>query len=314
MIEVIGKNRIKARLIKDSKSLTGKRMSTFEFDMPRIILAEANTHRATSKNASSSRAIPLKTAIQNIIDNPFYPVYWGKNQPGMQAKEELQGEDLDRAKMLWGKAIRQNLDVVREFEKLGVHKQISARWLETPQIIKCVTSGTDWDNLLWLRNDEEAQPEYEELAKCIQECFRQSDPELLLVGEWHLPYVETKRVGSVLHYIDSNGEELTLEEAKMISASCCAQVSYRKLNDTKEKAIEIYNKLFSGRKPHMSPTEHQATPISFANSMNLPRDVGSWENGVTHMTRDGDLCSGNLNGWIQLRQTLPNNVYKMEYN
>lgn len=310
MIEIIGKNGIKAKLIKDSKSMSGKRMSTFELDMPRIILAESNTHRATSKNASSSRAIPLKTAIQNIIDNPFYPVYWGKNQPGMQAKEELHGEDLDRAKMLWCKAIRQNLDVVREFEKLGVHKQISARWLETSQIIKCVTSGTDWDNLLWLRNDEEAQPEYEELAKCIQECFRQSEPELLLVGEWHLPYIETKRVGSVLQYLDSNGDELTLEEAKMISASCCAQVSYRKLNDTKEKAIEIYNKLFSGRKPHMSPTEHAGTPIHSTTSKNVPFDFSTWENGVTHVDRTGGLHSGNLTGWIQLRQTLPNNVYK----
>ncbi len=29
---------------------------------------------------------------------------------------------------------------------------------------------------------------------------------------------------------------LTVEEAKAISASCCAQVSYRVLNNTKEKA------------------------------------------------------------------------------
>ena len=98
-----------------------------------------------------------------------------------------------------------------------------------------------------------------------------------------------------------------LEEALKISASCCAQVSYRKLDDSYEKAMDIYNRLMSGAKVHASPFENQATPIpELRGSMvNLP---DYWPEGVTHMDKDYNLWSGNLKGWIQHRQLIPNNV------
>ncbi|MNQ94367.1 hypothetical protein D3C85_1098830 [compost metagenome] len=50
-----------------------------------------------------------------------------------------------------------------------------------------------------------------------------------------------------------------------VSASCCGQVSYRKLNDSLEKALEIYDMLnlpiygtYTNDPPHFSPTEHVA--------------------------------------------------------
>lgn len=57
---------------------------TMELRYPRFIHAEFMTHRVFSRNASSSRAVPVKKMIQDVIDDPAMPVRWGANQPGMQ--------------------------------------------------------------------------------------------------------------------------------------------------------------------------------------------------------------------------------------
>jgi hypothetical protein len=312
MIEVKGKCGISVKVIADSIAVNGKRMTTFELEYPRLFHSEFMTHRVLSKNASSSRAVPLKKAIEQVADNPAFPVHWGKNQPGMMAREELSGIELSVAKELWQEGIDFVVDLVGRFDEIGAHKQFAARPLEPFQMIKVVVSGTDWDNMLWLRDDEEAQPEFGELAAILQMSFNQSIPVELKLGEWHLPYIDSYRdsISDILHYADAGGLPLTPEDAKKISASCCAQISYRRLNDSKEKALEIYGKLFSGRKPHLSPTEHQATPIDYnMYDKNVPFNPNTWEDGITHVTIKGDLHSGNLNGWIQYRQTLPNNVF-----
>lgn len=313
MSSVIGKNGIKVNVIADSIAVNGKRMTTFELVYHRYIHSEFMTHRDLSKNASSSRAVPLKTAAQHVADNPAIPVHWGKNQPGMQSKEQLSGIELSAAQEIWQKGIENAIDMVGQLQEIESHKQWAARPLEPFQMIKTVVSGTNWDNIQWLRDDEEAQPEFEELARCIQIAFDTNIPVKLYHGEWHLPYVDTYRdhmMDDTLHYLDASGMPLSLEDAKKISASCCAQVSYRRLNDSKEKALEIYDKLFSGRKPHLSPTEHISTPIDLSMyDVNIPFNPKTWESGITHVRKDGTLCSGNLAGWIQYRQTLPNNVF-----
>lgn len=305
-MQLIGKNGIKATIIADS-IFNGKRMTTFELEFFRFILPELNTHRAISKNLQSSRAVPLKSSIQMVKDNPAIPVHFGKNQPGMMSREEFEEPELEAMNQLWNVALTQATSIATVMEYHKPHKQWAARILEPFMITKAVLSGTDWDNLLWLRDDEEAQPEFQEAASLINQLLASNQPVTLPVGAWHLPFIKMIFVGNdKVEYIDSNGEVLTLEEAKKISASCCAQVSYRRLNDSKEKALEIYGKLFSGRKPHMSPTEHQATPIPLNVS---PFNPLSWPEGVTHVDRMGGLHSGNLSGWVQHRQTLPNNVF-----
>lgn len=309
MVKVEGKNGISCMVLKDSIGKYGKRMTTFEMEFPRIILAENNTHKMIAKNLQSTRALPISKLVELVKQKPYYPVHWGAKQSGMVASTELSPEKIEIAKSLWNKFIQQVIENANALDELGAHKQWASRILEPYSMTKAVQSGTNWDNLLWLRNDDDAQPEFHELAKCIQECFNISVPELLNAGEWHLPYVATKRLSNYeLIYLDSNGEQLTLEEAKQISASCCAQASYRKLDESKIKAIEIYHKLFSGKKPHMSPTEHQGTPIDFDSVESFNPDT--WGVGITHVKRNGMLCSGNLDGWIQYRQTLPNNVYE----
>lgn len=66
-----------ARVIADSLSPDGVRITTVEATMPRIVLAEANTHRDRERNSASSRAIPIEKMIQRVVSDPFVPEDWG---------------------------------------------------------------------------------------------------------------------------------------------------------------------------------------------------------------------------------------------
>ena len=56
---------------------------------PRFIHSEFMTHRVLSRNASSSRAIPVNRMLKYVWNDPAIPIYWGSNKPGMQAGTEL---------------------------------------------------------------------------------------------------------------------------------------------------------------------------------------------------------------------------------
>lgn len=301
------KDKITAKIIADSYSPDGTRMTTMEIEYPRFILAELNTHRMLSKNSASSRAIPVKTMHEHINTSPAEPVFWGKNQAGMQAKEELTGTNLTDAKFIWKRA---RLDALHWAwalaDRVGLHKQVANRITEPWMTMKTVISGTEWKNFFWLRAHPDAQPEIHELALKMYDAYNASEPKWLRPGEWHVPYVTTQRshIDSTLYYLDSNDKYITAEQAKIISASCCAQVSYRKNDDTLEKAEKIFNQLIYSEPAHASPVEHQATPMDL--STYAYYEPETWEPGVTHVSANGDLWSGNLRGWIQHRKLIAN--------
>lgn len=307
MVKVSGKNGITVTVIADSVNILGNRMTTLELEYPRFIHSEVMTHRMLSKNAASSRAIPIKTTIEHVKKFPATPVHWGKNQAGMQAKEELDAPSIARVEHLWHSAKESAIHYLEELQSAGLHKQIASRIIEPWFMMKTVISGTEWNNLIWLRDHEDAQPEFAELAKCIVEAVNKSTPVVLRSGEWHLPYVMTafkiseNPDNDEIVYLDTNGNQIDLDTARKVSASCCAQVSYRKLDDSVEKAVDIFNKLFSGSRVHASPVEHQATPM-----IEEQGDTMDWEDGVTHVDRTGAFWSGNLCGWIQYRKLIPN--------
>ena len=326
MIKVNGKGSISATVIADSISESGKRITTFELEYPRWIHAECKTHRIISeedetviilqnnvalmddpnlsRNAASSRAIPIQKVIEQVTDNPATPIHWGKNQPGMQANGELSSIT---GNYLWRKARDSAVAIVKTFSEAGYHKQVVNRLLEPFQFIKVVCTATEFDNFFYLRDHPEAQPEIAELARCMKKAQAQSKPNTLYVGEWHLPYIKLYQTYHhvAYHLYDEPHTKLSLEDAIKVSTSMCAQVSYRKSDNSIDKALRIYDQLVTKKPVHASPTEHLATPIPIRTRSN----VAPWPDGVTHIDRNNNLWSGNFNGWIQARQLIPGHVY-----
>lgn len=299
------KDKITAKIIADSVSPNGDRMTTMEIEYPRFILAELNTHRMLSKNSASSRAIPVKAMHEQINQSPAEPVFWGKNQAGMQAKEELSGTNYTDAKFIWTRARQDALHWAWALaDRVGLHKQVANRITEPWMTMKTVISGTEWRNFWWLRCHADAQPEIHELAMKMRDAYLKSDPQKLQPGEWHVPYVNSYRDShsGVLHYLDSKDTYITQKQALIISASCCAQVSYRKNDDTLPKAEKIFDQLINSQPCHASPVEHQATPMDL--STYIAYEPETWEQGVTHVSANADLWSGNLRGWIQHRKLI----------
>lgn len=332
---------IKAKVIADSiSSVTGKRITTFELEFPRIILAEWNTHNALSKNASSSRAIPVPSMLKQVRENPAFPVRFGAANAGMQDKgphdglvelynDYIDGDESYGADDAWRMAGHAAAYLSEQFHNAGYAKQICNRLIEPFQMMKVVMTATELNNFFWLRDHDAADPTIAELARKIKEAYDASTPVVLQPGEWHVPYYNDGYWKPALcqpvdyeYVIDVFGH--SLEHALVISASCCAQVSYRKLDDTIEKARGVVARLnLKGEEPdqpvHASPLEHQATPIQFVDDRSamsaylsgehdLAEDGSVWPVGVTHVDRDGTLCSGNLKSFIQHRQLVSNHV------
>lgn len=253
---------ITAEIIQDSISPYGKRITTFSLEYPRFIHSELMTHRVFSRNAASSRAIPIGKMMDQVISDPAMPVSWGMNQAGMQAGEEHNSPE--SCMWAWRQAASSAVKSATMLDKMGLHKQIVNRVLEPFQRMKTIVTSTEMDNFFALRCHPDAQPEIQVLAKAMYTAMAQSKPMELKVGEWHVPYVGRYRCpeyDNLIYFLDNDDQtDLTLDEALMVSSSCCAQVSYRVLDDTLEKAKMIYDKLVNSKPMHASPFEHQAKP------------------------------------------------------
>lgn len=272
---------ITAKIIQDSISPTGVRITTMELEYPRFIHSEFMTHRVFSRNAASSRAIPVAKMMDQVWEKPATPVEWGANQAGMQAGAELEHEPCVKA---WKECAKRAVASALQLNELGLHKQIVNRVLEPFQTMKTVVTSTEWDNFFMLRNHKDAQPEIQVLARIMADVMEASEPMQLKDGEWHVPYVSRYRHATGKLYYGEPSNDMTEEEALVVSASCCAQVSYRLLDDSLKKAVFVYDKLVNSRPIHASPFEHQGTPL--CQVMYEPE------------------FSGNLRGWLQYRKTL----------
>jgi hypothetical protein len=298
---------------------TKKLIFSLECEYPRGVHAQLLTHGALSKNSSSTRAVPLKAAIAQVREN-ISKVIWTTNQSGMQGSVVTDHNILSKANSLHNVgmenmiSLAQQLNNSQEDNGLNIHKQNAGRYLEPFQNIKIVLTSTEWENWDWLRIHEDAQGEIADLAIAIKEARETAEIMDLYPGEWHVPYVERSRTDDnmgVLEYFvpdgEGSGNYVSTEQAKSISSSVCAQLSYRKADYSLEKATKMKNMLLDGHKVHASPFEHQATPIldfDHANRINDVYDFDTWEKGVTHLRKDGILCSGNFVGWVQNRQLI----------
>lgn len=257
---------IEAKVIADSISEAGVRLTTLQLVYPRFIHAEFMTHRVFSRNASSSRAIPVAKMIEQVRTNPAMPIHWGKNQAGMQAKEELSDafnesigtSERQYVKNLWMHAAELAAMNAERMSQLGAHKQVVNRLLEPFQHIHVVMTSTEFDNFFELRAHEDAQPEIQALAYAMRDAMNASTPKLIRRGEWHLPYVTEDERNDA--YFQQPENRWLLPK---ISAARCARVSYLKHDGAVpsiEEDLTLFQRLAGAQPIHASPLEHAATP------------------------------------------------------
>lgn len=261
-----------AKVLADSTNQCGNRLTTMELTYPRFIHSEVMTHRMFSRNAASSRAIPVEKMIEQVEKNPVIPIHWGKAQKGMQAYEVLDEGDAEDCRKEWLLAKKQCVAAVTGMVAVGLHKQIANRLLEPWMWITVIVTGNEgaWNNFFALRCHHEAEPHIQKIAGMARSARNTSVPQKLEDGQWHLPLIG----------FDGDGL-LSVEDQVKVSVGRCARVSYLThagIRDV-QADIDLHDRLLVSK--HFSPFEHVARS--------------------GFHTGDG----GNLGyGWTQYRKTL----------
>ena len=267
-------------------------LSTLLLRYPRWIHAEMRTHRQLrlgepaefptpsimecpdlSRNASSSRAIPVEKLISDITDDAAMPLFWGMNERGMQAFQEgdeylsVPGHDSKMSReQAWILARDRAIEMARSFSKAGYHKQIANRLLEPFSHINVLVSATEWENFLLLRDHPDAEPHIRMLAIEIRKCLERTDDiQEIDQDQMHLPFVTPETIqyvekwaGPEIRFADSKFDRLLA----IMSIACCASTSYKTVEGfdmAVETALSIYQKLVENVL-HASPFEHIAIP------------------------------------------------------
>lgn len=264
-----------ARVLLDSVSPAGARLTTMEWRYPRFIHAEVMTYRMFSRNTSSSRAIPILRMIEQVWLNPAMPVRWGSNGRGMQDHGELRGWRRTLARDLWlaGRAPA-CANALAMYYGPGLHKQLANRPLEAWMWITAIITASPvaFENCWRQRCHPDAQPEFQHVANLARSVYNSSIP---TERELHAPLM-------------GFADELTLGPAdtKRVSTARAARTSYvvRGRNERSvAEDLRLYSRLHldspDGEIPHTSPAEHCAT---------------------AH--KDPQYRSGNVFGWVQHRE------------
>ncbi len=264
-----------AKIILDSISPEGKRITTMQIKLHRMVLAEFDTHRRFSRNFSSSRAIPTKKLLEQVSASPAMPVWWGKNQAGMQAQEEFTGEERERA-IEWWRIMAEVIARGSEWgAAMGVHKQLVNRPIEPFLYVEGIVTSTEWQNFFDLRCHPDAQPEIQLLAYKMRDALEASTPTPLQYGQWHLPYLTMDERDMLYVYGLEDREPLWRQK---ISAARCCRVSYLKHDGDKphlDDDLALFDKLAAGVPIHASPLEHQAQCVENCDP-SLSRNFSGW--------------------------------------
>ncbi len=296
------KAEITARILQDSITEGGSRLTTWELTYPRFVHAEFMTHRALSRNSASSRAIPAAKLRQRVLDLTATPVHWGANQKGMQAHGEI--EDTATAENWWLRGRDLMVQHHEEGERLGLHKQIVNRVIEPWMMITVICSFTDGANFFSLRDHGAAEHNIARLALLMRDLYFDTLPAELPLGAWHMPllreddHVEARKLApnDYATFLDGNEDDIfqkhdeatTLEVLKKVSTGRCARVSYLTHDGRRDllEDIKLHDQLAAtatlGADPmHASPFEHVAVAVG---------------NRERH---------GNFEGWKQYRKFFP---------
>ncbi len=262
----------------------GAELITYIATYARPIHSEIMTHKMLSKSSASSRAIPTPKLIQRVVDDPWIPQYFEKNQGGMQGGE-LGESSRKEAELQWLDARDKAVAHAKKLHELGIHKGTVNRLIEPWMFITVIMSGTEWDNYFGLRDHDMAEPHFHYLAHSQRVARAESTPRKLKEGEWHLPLISPEELDVVLNAGNSCGCDgavddgcwkctpekhprpagTTMEELVKISVGRCARVSYLNHEGKRDlKAdIDLHDRLMVQRPLHAAPAEHVAQAMDW---------------------------------------------------
>lgn len=281
---------MRAKVIADSVSSVGHRLTTMEVVMHRFVLAEFNTHRVFSRNSASSRAIPVTKQLERLRTLTATPIEWPMEQAGMQGGTHLDGENLAEAQELWDTTEQMVLGLVEAYvsshpdSSTRLHKSLLNRLMEPFMYHTVIVSSTEWANFFEQRCSPLAQPEIRVVAEDMQKAYRDSHPTNLAAFEWHTPYIQ-----------GAEYSELMLEQRIKVSVARCARVSYLTHDGVRdiEADISLFDKLVSAKPAHLSPLEHVARPLDYIWDEALLGNFVGWQQ-IRHCADELGLAYGSL--------------------
>lgn len=268
-----------AKVVADSIGPSGIRLISVLCSYPLMVHAEDLRHRCFSFSVASNRAIPTRLIIRQVIDDPVVPIWFGKNQGGMSAREELSGWRLHVARRAWLAARWPAIAIVWLMLRIGLHKQIANRILAPWQWVTVLKTGTDWTNFEALRIHPDAQPEMRRIAEMTRDAIAESKPVEMKVGEWHLPF---SKEYELLFGDDARDADAASRSICLMSAARCARISLLRQDERKSSKDEIAMASGLMKAGHYSPFEHQAQALATSERV------------------------ANLRGWRSFRSTIPN--------
>lgn len=256
---------ILAQILQHSINGAGVPITSWLLQYNKSVHAELMTHRVFSRNAMSSRAVPTRTSIALIKENPALPVKWGSHKPGMQSGDELEGDALVMAKSIDSTLRDLALHFAETADNIGLHKSIVNRWLDPWAHIQTVVTMTHPENWFALRAHPAAEPIIQVLAYRMLNEYVHTTPNQLAPGEWHIPFM------------DATTRHLSIENQLRIATARCCWVSYGKPNKEITDLEDAYKRHDECiRAPHWSPLEHCAQALCPGN--NFKFETYPWSN------------------------------------
>lgn len=283
-----------AKILADSISPDGVRLTTMQVEMPRIVLAEFNTHTILARNSASSRAIPIEKMLQRVESDPYIPETWDRNGAGMQGHGLIDGDEALHCVDAWMLARDHAIDQAKQLLRLDVHKQWANRLLEPFMWHTVIVTATEWSNFFHLRCHPAAHPAIRNTAEAMRAARGLSAPRRLEFDEWHLPLV------------DERDTDQSKDDKVKLSVARCARVSYLTHNNVRDPQadIDLHDRLLASG--HLSPFQHVARPMTCEDVVaQIGKLTGVFTDTIKSNLRPSEHFSGNFRGWIQYRKTIP---------
>lgn len=233
----------------------------FRFQIPTVILAEFNTHRAFSRNAASTRAISLKKYRKRVLENPFVPDEFVENSGAMFSDKKIGGWKDVLARWCWYAGLYTSAGLHFVLEKLNVHKQHANRILSPyayTDVIASIADPYSLDNFFRLRCASDAQPEFRKIALLIRYIYDNSPAFEANPGDIVDP------LQGVISPEELNSKLLVTSVARI------ARVSYASDESDLDKNLKLTKRLY--KNGHRSPFEHIV--VAVGNSVRYHNRIG----------------------------------------